>query len=260
MNFSFIPPYPRPFNSVYLWVFGFRPFYFPMIESRLFSVEHHHSNINHHFRLSPKINNPGKTALFYTNQSQNHSLVFIKGNMEIQKIYFIHVYVQWYSSKDKEKGIYTWIIKIKQVINKINISWKWNEIISVYHLEFLGLLAPRSPVGFTSNTWHVVNLWLDISLEVGPTHDPLTINPRHCLHLPGWVLKAHQTLLTVEHAPSWEWGKGLGAAFFYDPQVVRNYHRAICCNPPKQANSFISILHKPNPHTNFFKTQGKIYD
>lgn len=106
MSFSFIPPYPRLFNSLYLWVFGFRPFYFPMIMSRLFSVEPHTQNINHHFHLSHKINNPGKTALFYTNQSQNHSLVFIKGNMEIQNIYFI-LYVQRYSSKDKRKGIYT---------------------------------------------------------------------------------------------------------------------------------------------------------
>lgn len=65
----------------------------------------------------------------------------------------------------------------------------------------LSLLAPISPVGRTSNSWHAIHLGVDINFEASSTHGSFTIHSWHCFHLETWMLKALQSTFTVVHAP-----------------------------------------------------------
>lgn len=76
-----------------------------------------------------------------------------------------------------------------------------------------GMGAGQCPIRFAANTWHASHPGLNINFEVSPTHYSFTVNSRHCLHLPRWMLKAHQPLLAVKHAP---------------------YNAIIVSHPPKQ--------------------------
>lgn len=69
----------------------------------------------------------------------------------------------------------------------------------LYFKRLMGRV-PIGPIGRASCARDAVNPGVDVHLEIGSTHCPFAVDPRHCFHLVHRMLKTHQPSFTVEHA------------------------------------------------------------